>query len=138
MFLLILLEFSLYVKILSFLLWYVLVWAYLVSTCLGPSVLPASWYLFSLIWNIFRQFLWIYFQSIFLFLLLLEFLLFIGWPALSYLIDLLYCFHVFSIVFVFCPDWEIAMVLSSKSLIHSSTLFILLFIASSSVCISEN
>ena len=50
----------------------------------------------------------------------------------------LYCFHVFSWFSVYCPDWVISIILSSKSLICSSALFILLFSAFSSVCISAN
>ena len=80
-----------------------------------------------------------YFQSPFLFLLRLEFLLCVDWPALYYPIDLLYCFHVFFIWFsVCCPDWVISIILSSTSLFHSSALFLLLFIAFTSVCISSN
>ena len=39
---------------------------------------------------------------------------------------------------VFCPGWVISIILSSKSLIHSSALFILLFNAFNSACNSAN
>ena len=67
----------------------------------------------------------------------MEFLLCIDWPALYYAVGLLYCFFLiwFSVC---CPDWVISIILSSTSLIHSSALFILVFIAFSSVCISTN
>ena len=79
-----------------------------------------------------------YFQSAFLFLLPLESILCINLPALYYPIGLIFL-SFFSIWFsVCCPDWVISIILSSKSLIHSSALFILLFIALSSVCISAN
>uniref|UniRef100_A0A4X1UK17 Uncharacterized protein n=1 Tax=Sus scrofa TaxID=9823 RepID=A0A4X1UK17_PIG len=51
-------------------------------------------------------------------------------------IILLSCFFIwFSVC---CPDWVISIILSSTSLIRSSELFILFFIALSSVCISAN
>ena len=49
---------------------------------------------------------------------------------------LLLCFFIW--FYVYCPDWVISIILSSKSLIHSSALFILLFIAFSSVSNSAN
>ena len=46
------------------------------------------------------------------------------------------CFFIwFSVA---CPDWVISIILTSTSLIHSSALFILFFIAFSSVCISAS
>ena len=58
------------------------------------------------IWKVFSHNLFKCIFSAFLFLLLLESLLCIDWPALYYPIDLLYCFHVFFIWFsVCCPDW---------------------------------
>jgi len=70
----------------------------------------------------------------------LEFLvLCVDWPTLYYAIGLLYCFHVFFIWFSICsPVWVISIILSSTSLIRSSALFILLFVAFSSACISAN
>ena len=51
-------------------------------------------------------------------------------------LTLLSCFFIwFS---DFCPDWVISTILSSKSLIHSSALLILLFGAFSSICVSAN
>ena len=71
--------------------------------------------------------------------LLTEFLLCVDWLTLYCSIGLLYFFHVFVIWFsVCCTDWVISIFLSSKSLIHSSALFILLFSAFSSVSISGN
>ena len=57
-----------------------------------------------------------YFKFPFLFLLCLESLICIDWPTLYYLIDALYCFHVFFLFFFFffwfsiwfsvcCSDW---------------------------------
>ena len=46
---------------------------------------------------------------------------------------LLFFFYLF---FVCCFDWVVSIILSSKSLIHSSVLFNLLFIASRLVFIS--
>ena len=49
---------------------------------------------------------------------------------------LLSCFFIwFSVC---CPDWVISIILSYKSLICSSALFIMLFSAFNSVCISAN
>ena len=49
---------------------------------------------------------------------------------------LLSCFFIqFSVC---CPDWVITIILSSKSLIRSSALFILLFSASNSACTSAS
>ena len=54
-------------------------------------------------------------------------------------INLFYCFHVFFIWFSICrPDWVISIILSSKSLIHSSALFILLLSVFNSACVSAN
>ena len=51
----------------------------------------------------------------------------------------LFLFSCFSIWFsVCCPDWVISNILSSKSLIHASALFLLLFSDFSSVCVSAN
>ena len=116
-----------------------MVWACLGSSCLGPSVLPESWYLFPIDLESFQTwFLQIYFQSPFVFLLLLESLLCIDWPALFYPIDLILLSWFFIWFSVCCPDWVISITFSSKSLIHSSALFILLFSAFYSVCVSAN
>ena len=81
----------------------------------------------------------LHFQSLFLFLLLLESLLCADWPTLHYPIDLLHCFMFFSFGFLSaCPDWVISIILSTKSLIRSSALFILLVSAFNSVCVSGN
>ena len=71
------------------------------------------------------------------FLLLLVYLLCIVWPTLYYPIDLLYWFHVFFFWFsVYCHDWVISIILSSKSIICPSASLILLFSAFNSTCIS--
>ena len=69
-------------------------------------------------------------------LLLLEYLLYIDWHALYYLTSLLYCFHSFFFFSIWLPiccfNWVISIILSFRSLILSSALFILLSIAFSS------
>ena len=114
-------------------------WACLGSTCLGPSVFPISCYQYPLDLENFQPgFLQMYFQSAFLFLLPLESVLCINLPALYYPIGLIFL-SFFSIWFsVCCPDWVISIILCSTSLILSSALFIQVFIAFPSVCISAN
>ena len=83
-------------------------WVCLVSTCLGPSIF-ASCILIYVSFR-FRKFPAIissnfkFFQSPFLFLILLESLLCIGWPALYYPIDISFmCFHlVFCLLSLLC------------------------------------
>ena len=90
------------------------------------------------IWGIFSQnFLQIYFQFPFVFLLLLGSLLYEDWHALYYPISLRLLSFFYLSVFC-CPDWVINIILSSMSLIHSSALFLLLFITFSSVFILAN
>ena len=109
--------------------------------CLGPSMLLVPGYSFLLyVWDVFSQFVQIHFQSPFLYLLLLGFLLCVHWHASYYPIGLLYCFHFFKIwLSVCCSDWLISIILSPRSFIHSYALFIQLFITFSSgfVSVSE-
>ena len=109
--------------------WCVAVWIPLFGALCASSVLKCiSLY----IWKVFSHNFFKYiFQSPFLFLFLLEFLL-------SHRSLILLFRFFFSFCFLCCPDWVSPIILSSKSVIHSSALFILLFNSFNSPCISAN
>ena len=82
------------------------------------------------------------FSSPFSFSSPLESLFYIDWHTLYYPIELLFCvlffFFFFILLFFFFPNCSNFHYSSSKSLVHPSTLFILLFHAFSSAFVSAN
>ena len=107
---------------------FVLVWTCLVSTCLGSSVLPASWYVFAFNLERFQPlFLQIYFKSASLGLVLLESVVDIDWSAWYYATDLLLLFYALWL-YAWSPDLVTSIVLLSKTLFCFSALFIWLFL----------
>ena len=96
------------------------------------DILSASFTYISVSFFQLGKFLAIVFSNTFLIpisLLFLEPLLCIDCHALHYHIDLACCFHFFSHLSVCCSDCVISITLSSRSLIHFSASFSLLFIA---------
>ena len=80
----------------------------------------------------------IYFPFPFIFLPVLESLLWVDWLTFYYPTGVLYCFFFFLFFFIWpvcCPDLVISIILSSRSLFCFSELLILLsFICSSCLC----
>ena len=89
-------------------------------------------------WEVFSYYFIKYIFNPLFFLFPLESLLCIDWHALYFSIDLILLSFFFHLLSVCCPDWVISIILSSRSLILSSALFILFFIAFSSTFVLAN